>query len=326
MIGAKAGIWLLAFATLACSACPEVPAARPKLAESTMQSQLEDAQPAPRRGRPVEVQSGPEPGVPRAVVRHRNYRIEFGPYALEVDPADGGRIVEFSLGGRSAVIPRRESSTAYGSSFWPSPQSDWQWPPPPELNSAAWDVSVDASRLLLESGTNAKLGLSARQVMHADLERELVVLDHQLVNRGNAPRKVAPWQNTRVRPRGLTFFPSDSPTLPPSALELKPVDGVIWFAHDPAAVTENQKAFADGREGWLAHVDGDLLFLKVFPDVPRDAQAPGEAEIEIYVDQGGTVQRLLKSARSKVAGCLVAGRALHIRQGEEDAHLRSHGD
>ena len=39
----------------------------------------------------------------------------------------------------------------------------------------------------------------------------------------------------------------------------------------------------------------------------------------------GTVQRLLKSARSKVVDCLVSGRALHIRQGEEDAHLRSHG-
>jgi uncharacterized protein len=37
----------------------------------------------------------------------------------------------------------------------------------------------------------------------------------------------------------------------------------------------------------------------------------------------GTVQRLLKSARAKVVGCLVAGRALHIRQGEEDAHLRA---
>ncbi|MCG6987062.1 MAG: DUF134 domain-containing protein [Gemmatimonadetes bacterium] len=40
----------------------------------------------------------------------------------------------------------------------------------------------------------------------------------------------------------------------------------------------------------------------------------------------GTVQRLLKSARAKVVGCLVANGALHIRKGEEDAHMRSHGD
>jgi len=220
----------------------------------------------------------PEQGVPRAIVRRHNYRIEFGRYALEVDPSAGGRIVEFSLDGRSVVLSRSESLNAYGSSFWPSPQSDWQWPPPPELDRAEWNVSLDAGRLLLESDTNAKLGLSAKQSLWADLARELVVIDHALTNRGSAPRKVAPWQNTRVKPGGLTFFPSDSPSLPPSTLELKPTNGVIW----------SKKAFADGREGWLAHVDGDLLFLKVFPDVPRAAQAPSEAEIELYVQHDGS--------------------------------------
>lgn len=40
----------------------------------------------------------------------------------------------------------------------------------------------------------------------------------------------------------------------------------------------------------------------------------------------GTVQRLLKRARATVVGCLVEGRALVITKGEEDAHMRSHGD
>ena len=40
----------------------------------------------------------------------------------------------------------------------------------------------------------------------------------------------------------------------------------------------------------------------------------------------GTVQRLLKRARATVVGCLVDGRALVIRKGDEDAHMRSHGD
>jgi predicted DNA-binding protein (UPF0251 family) len=39
----------------------------------------------------------------------------------------------------------------------------------------------------------------------------------------------------------------------------------------------------------------------------------------------GTVQRLLKSARHKVAHTLVNNQALVIRKGEEDAHLRTHG-
>ena len=37
----------------------------------------------------------------------------------------------------------------------------------------------------------------------------------------------------------------------------------------------------------------------------------------------GTVQRLLKSARHKVAHTLVNNHALVIRKGEEDAHLRT---
>jgi hypothetical protein len=52
-------------------------------------------------------------------------------------------------------------------------------------------------------------------------------------------------------------------------------------------MTENAKSFADGAEGWLAHLAGRLLFLMTFPKVPRAAQAPTEAEIELYVDRTG---------------------------------------
>lgn len=40
----------------------------------------------------------------------------------------------------------------------------------------------------------------------------------------------------------------------------------------------------------------------------------------------GTVQRLVKRARATVVDCLVSGRALVIRKGEEDAHLRTDGN
>ena len=53
-------------------------------------------------------------------------------------------------------------------------------------------------------------------------------------------------------------------------------------------MTEHQKLFADGREGWLAHVEGDALLVKTFAVVPRDAHAPGEAQIEIYATPAHT--------------------------------------
>jgi len=66
------------------------------------------------------------------------------------------------------------------------------------------------------------------------------------------------------------------------------VDGVAWFAYDAAAITADQKLFADGREGWIAHVDGDLLLVKSFADTLPAQAAPGEAEIEIYANAGHT--------------------------------------
>jgi len=226
-------------------------------------------------------------GVPHAIVRRENHRIEFGELALEVDAVDGGRIVEFSLGGRSVVVPKSESAQAYGSSFWPSPQKAWNWPPPAELDALPWSASIDGKVLVLESRINEKLGLSATQRIEALPEKAAVRIELTLHNRGSAPLSVAAWQNTRTRPGGLTFYPSASPALPPSAFPLDPQSGVAWFAHDPQKNERKGKLFADGDEGWIAHIDGDLLFVKVFPPVPREKQAPGEAEVEIYVDPAG---------------------------------------
>jgi hypothetical protein len=34
--------------------------------------------------------------------------------------------------------------------------------------------------------------------------------------------------------------------------------------------------------GYIAHTDGTRLFVKSWEDVPADAQAPGEGEVEFY--------------------------------------------
>jgi Domain of unknown function (DUF4380) len=227
-------------------------------------------------------------GAPHAAIRGSNYVIEFAPYAVEVDPADGGRIVAFSIDGRSVLLSREESPVAYGSSFWPSPQKDWAWPPPQALDRDPWNATVvDGSALALESGVDAKLGLSATQRIVADRPRGAVTIEYVLTNRAGSARRVAPWQNSRVRPNGLTFFASSGPALPASSLKLDPINGVAWLAHSKAAFPASAKLFAEGAEGWIAHVDGDLVFVKAFPHVPGDAQAPGEAEIEIYVHESG---------------------------------------
>lgn len=213
------------------------------------------------------------------------YRLVSGPVSVEIDPADGARLTELSLGGLNVLLARG-AAASHGSSFWPSPQRDWDWPPPAELDNLPWRASLEGEVLLLESDVTRRLDLSATQRVSAAPHG--VRIEHRLVNGGAAPRAVAPWRNSRVGPRGLTFYPSPGATFEGSTLKLAPgPDGIAWLEHDPLAMTENAKSFADGAEGWLAHLAGGLLFLMTFPKVPRAAQAPTEAEIELYVDRTG---------------------------------------
>jgi hypothetical protein len=224
---------------------------------------------------------------PRAVVRQTNYLLESGEFSLEVDPADGGRVVALRAGEASVIAVRDYSPEAYGSSFWPSPQSDWNWPPPASFDKRAWSARIDGDTLVLDCATDTKLWLSAQQHISAEPLKRAFRFDLKLANRGSAPRRVAPWQNTRMRPNGLTFFPSQDPMRSDAQHEIAQQAGLIWFQHDPHARTQGEKFFDDGQEGWLAQLDGDLLFVKTFPDVPKSAQAPKEAEIEIYADGAG---------------------------------------
>jgi hypothetical protein len=205
---------------------------------------------------------------------------------LEVDPSDGGRIVAFRDGGANILVEKSESDS-YGTSFWPSPQSDWHWPPPLEIAGAPYTTSIVDGALVLESQTNSKLGISAAKRISADVPARAIIIEYTLVNRGSAPRKMAPWQNSRVHPSGFTFYPDASPLYPQSTLKLEIKDGITFLQHDPAKYKQGVKSFGDGSEGWLAHAAGDLILIKSFEDVPKERQAPGESQIQIYVDGNG---------------------------------------
>ncbi|MGC4069527.1 MAG: DUF4380 domain-containing protein [Polyangiaceae bacterium] len=224
------------------------------------------------------------------VTRRRNYRIETAErLAIEVDPTDGARIIEFSLEGRNALVTIAESPDAHGSSIWPSPQSDWIWPPPPELDRLSWQVVETRRALVLESSISSALGLKVIQRIAPEERSKSVRIDYEFVNVGTKPRKLAPWQNSRVRPNGTTFYPATrgSYGYQDNTLALVPERGVTWFHHRPEDSKESRKSYADGREGWVAHLDGRLLFVKQFVDVPVERQAPKEGEVVLYVDGRG---------------------------------------
>ena len=63
------------------------------------------------------------------------------------------------------------------------------------------------------------------------------------------------------------------------------MNGAVWYQPDEAA--GNRKINADGK-GWYAYCNNGLLLLKTFDDLQPTQPAPGEAEIQVYVNRGKT--------------------------------------
>ena len=220
------------------------------------------------------------------------YTYTFGDTIFAVDAAKGGRIVTFSLGGRNILTAAKNSGdNNWGSTLWPSPQSDWNWPPPAEIDPEPYTASLAGNILTLSSATASSLQLSATKKIFVDGAAGVVTIEYGLANRGTKARSVAPWEITRVAAAGLTFFPMGDGSPAKGSQDLLTLTlsgGVAWFAYDATKIPNDQKVFADGHEGWIAHVNGDVLLVKAFTDIPAAQAAPSEAEIELYTDAAHT--------------------------------------
>ena len=61
-------------------------------------------------------------------------------------------------------------------------------------------------------------------------------------------------------------------------------NGVAWYKYNSSDIPAN-KYYSDGSEGWDAWVSDDgILYVRKFQDVPADKQAPGEGEIELWLN------------------------------------------
>lgn len=68
--------------------------------------------------------------------------LQTGPLSITADASFGGRITHFCFNGQNQLI---ENCVQTGSTFWPSPQSMWQWPPPAVLDSEPYRLVPGAN-------------------------------------------------------------------------------------------------------------------------------------------------------------------------------------
>jgi len=223
-----------------------------------------------------------------------SYRLEFGSYRFVVDPTQGARVTEFSLGGTDLIIPVFEAGEALsgGSTFWTSPQADWSWPPIEAIDRSAYTPTVTGSTIDLLGGTGT-VGTSTVHVeksFTADLSAEAVDLVYEIHNEGSGAASLAPWEVSRLARGGLTFWPGAKAPGAGIRWDFEPtlLEGVYWWddAATAAADLLDHKVSSDGEEGWVAHVDGDLLFVKTWTPVATADIALDHGEVELYLGDG----------------------------------------
>jgi hypothetical protein len=174
---------------------------------------------------------------------------------------------------------------SFGSTFWTSPQKEWNWPPIPEYDKQPYTVEENGTSLVMKSNVSSRLGYRITKEFLPDTKNDAIIVNYTITNESGETRKVAPWEITRVQNGdGLIFFDADVTKITPTNLmDFKEEYGAAWY--QPDVTNQNRKINADGK-GWLAYVANGLLLVKKFQDLDATQPAPDEAEIQVYVNRG----------------------------------------
>lgn len=214
------------------------------------------------------------------------YSISVGDVTLTVDAARGGKVVSYKYQDQE-ILSTTRMPNSFGSTFWTSPQKEWNWPPVPEFDTKPFNAEVKDGVLVLTGEKSARFGYRIRKEFSADKKDNAIIIKYTIINESGETRQVAPWEISRVPNGGVVFFEAKEAT-PANNMKGLPFTyeyGAAWYVMDEDR--ENRKINADGT-GWLAFCDKGLMFVKKFQNIKAAEAAPAEAEIQIYANPGKT--------------------------------------
>ena len=212
------------------------------------------------------------------------YSLQCGHVKMEINAAKGGKILSLKYDDRE-MLSKLRWPEAFGSTFWTSPQKEWNWPPVKEFDKNPYTVTQDGGTLKMTSEVSERLKCRVGKTFTTDEKDGAIVVTYTITNEGSEPRKVAPWEITRVENEGGVIF-FDAPVdgiWPAGLMDFKAQYGLAWYQTDER--NENRKVNADGK-GWLAYCSRGLLLVKRFDDLTPEQPAPDEAEVQVYVNRG----------------------------------------
>jgi len=219
------------------------------------------------------------------------HTIVSGDVTMTINAAEGGKILSYKYKD-TEVISQNSFPNAYGSTFWTSPQVEWNWPPVSEIDRLPYEIVSETANaeIVLKGKVAEKLKYSVSKKYAVDKKDGAIVVTYTITNASDETRKVAPWEITRVPGEGVVFFDCPLSGITPEGLmpfteEFK----ASWLKFDTQ--TENRKINADGK-GWLAYVNNGVMMVKKFADITPDQPAPKEAEIQVYINANSTYVEL----------------------------------
>ena len=221
----------------------------------------------------------------RVIPPANKFKMKSGDVTLTIDADNGGKILSLKYKDKE-VISQSRFPESFGSTFWTSPQKEWNWPPVQEFDKQPYTVEQQSDKhIAITSEVSQRLNLRIGKDITVDPKDGAFVITYSIKNEGREPRKVAPWEITRVaNDGGLIFFDAPLGGITPAGLmNFKAQNGAVWYQPDEA--NENRKINADGK-GWLAYCNKGLLLVKKFNDLKPSEPAPDEAEIQVYVNRG----------------------------------------
>ena len=211
--------------------------------------------------------------------------VKVGDVTMTINPEKGAKIMSLKFQDQE-VISQLRWPESFGSTFWTSPQKEWNWPPVFELDKGVYEVTEKDGHLVMTSPVSEKLKYRVRKDFSTDAKDGAIVITYSIINESGEERKVAPWEITRVPNAGVISFDAPVESIWPAGLmTFKAKNGLACYEADEAA--ENRKVNADGK-GWLSYENNGLVLTKKFADLKAGEPAPGEAEIQVYVNRGKT--------------------------------------
>ena len=214
------------------------------------------------------------------------YQLKTGDITMTIDISKGGKILSLKHQDRE-VISQSRFPESFVSTFWTSPQKEWNWPPVQEYDKMAYTVDERTDqKLSIHSQVSERMKYQIGKTFTTDAKKGAIVVTYSIKNMADETRQVAPWEITRVpNDNGLIFFDAPVEAITPAGLmDFKAQAGAAWYNTDET--NQNRKINADGH-GWLAYLSNEgLLLIKQFDDLDASAPAPGEAEIQVYVNRG----------------------------------------